>query len=288
VTSSDAAYRRAPGVNFSTLKLMARSPAAYRHALLHPEDAAGDTASRAVLRLIHAAVLEPQHLSRDFYVIPDDVRRSPKITVEAAGRTVIKAADLATARAMAAAVAVHPVAGPMLTQVPAAHRELGLAWVDADTRLRCKGRLDALDLREWGATVIDLKTVRSVHPREIARMAANMHWHVQAAHYAAGAREAYSLPDDAVDAVLIVMEQAPPHDVGVYRLAPDGALWAGEVTRRAWLTRLAECARARTWPGACPAEQELELPGWAYPTEADPFGDDDDDGGLDFGEPSET
>lgn len=268
VTLSDAQYRRAPGVNFSTLKLMARSPAAYRHALLHPEEAGSDTADRGVLRLIHAAILEPQHLSRDFYVIPDGTRRSPAVTAEAAGRTVVKAADLAVARVMAAAVAAHPVAGPMLAQVPAEHRELPVRWVDADTRLRCKGRLDALHLREWSATVIDLKTVRSVHPREIARMAAFMHWHVQAAHYAAGVREVYSLPDDAVDAVLIVMEQAPPHDVGVYRLAPDGALWAGEVLRRAWLTRLAECARASVWPGACPAEQELELPGWAYPDEA--------------------
>jgi len=262
MTSPEQQYRADPGVNFSTLKLMARSPAAYRHGYSADD---GDTASRAVLRLIHAAVLEPHTIDRDFFVIPDDVRRSPKITAEAAGRTVVKAADLATAQAMAAAVAAHPVAGPMLARVPADHREVPIAWVDAPTRLRCKGRLDALDLREWSATVIDLKTVRSCAPREIARMAANMHWHVQAAHYAAGVREVYGLTDDAVDAVLIVVEQAAPHDVGVYRLTPDGALWAGEVTRRAWLTRLAECAEARTWPGACPAEQELELPGWAFP-----------------------
>jgi hypothetical protein len=57
--------------------------------------------------------------------------------------------------------------------------------------------------------------------------------------------------------------------VGVYRLTPDGALWAGEVTRRAWLDRLAECLRSGTWPGACPAEQELDLPGWAYPADGE-------------------
>ena len=266
MTSPEQQYRADPGVNFSTLKLMARSPAAYRYGYGADDD---DTASRGVLRLIHAAVLEPHTIASDFYVIPGTVRRGPAVTAEAGARTVVKAADLATARAMAAAVAAHPVAGPMLAAVPAHLREVAVSWTDEATGLPCKGRLDALDLREWGATVIDLKTVRSCAPREIARMAASMHWHVQAAHYAAGVRANQGLTDDAVDAVLIVMEQAPPHDVGVYRLTPDGALWAGEVLRRAWLDRLAECLRAGTWPGACPQEQELELPGWAYPDAAE-------------------
>jgi hypothetical protein len=275
VSTAEAEYRADPGVNFSTLKLMARSPAAYRHGYGADD---GDTASRGVLRLIHAAVLEPHTIPRDFHVIPDAVRRSPAVTAEAGGRTVIKTADLATAQAMAAAVAAHSVAGPMLAGVPASHREHTVRWTDPPTGLPCKGRLDALLRPKAGpgarATVIDLKTVRSVAPREIARMAASMHWHAQAAHYAAGVRLNQGLADDEVDAVLVVMEQAPPHDVGVYRLTPDGALWAGEVTRRAWLDRLAECLRANAWPGACPQEQELELPGWAYP---DAGGDDDDD-----------
>ena len=266
MTSPEQQYRADPGVNFSTLKLMARSPAAYRYGYSADD---GDTASRAVLRLIHAAVLEPHTIDRDFFVIPDTVRRSPAVTAQAAGRAVVKAADLGLAEAMAAAVAAHPVAGPMLAEVPASHREHAVRWHDPRTGLPCKGRLDALAVHAPGqgvrATVIDLKTVKSCAPREIARMAASMHWHAQAAHYAAGVREVYGLPDDAVDAVLIVMEQAPPHDVGVYRLTPDGALWAGEVTRRAWLDRLAECLSSGVWPGACPAEQELELPGWAYP-----------------------
>jgi hypothetical protein len=269
VTSPEQQYRADPGVNFSTLKLMARSPAAYRYGYGADDD---DTASRMVLRLIHATLLEPHAIPRDFYCIPDTVRRGPAVTAEAGARTVVKAADLATAQAMAAAVAAHPVAGPMLAAVPASHREHTVRWYDPPTGLPCKGRLDALAMAAPGqgawATVIDLKTVRSVHPREIARMAASMHWHVQAAHYAAGVRANHGLTDDAVDAVLIVMEQAPPHDVGVYRLTPDGALWAGEVTRRAWLDRLAECLRANTWPGACPLEQELDLPGWAYPDAA--------------------
>jgi hypothetical protein len=270
VTSPEQQYRNSPGVNFSTLKLMARSPAAYRYGYGADDD---DTASRMVLRLIHATLLEPHAIPRDFHVIPDTVRRGPAVTAEAAGRTVIKTADLATAQAMAAAVAAHPVAGPMLAAVPASHREHTLRWTDPATGLPCKGRLDALLRPPAGpgarATVIDLKTVKSVHPREIARMAASMHWHVQAAHYVAGVRLNQGLAEDAVDAVLIAMEQAPPHDVGVYRLTPDGALWAGEVLRRAWLDRLAECLRANTWPGACPGEQELELPGWAYPDAAE-------------------
>ena len=269
MTSPEQQYRADPGVNFSTLKLMARSPAAYRHGYGGDDD---DTASRGVLRLIHAAVLEPHTIARDFYVIADTVRRGPAVTAEAGGRTVIKTADLATAQAMAAAVAAHPVAGPMLAAVPASRREHTLRWTDPPTGLPCKGRLDALLSPKAGpdarATVIDLKTVRSVAPREIARMAASMHWHVQAAHYVAGVRYLKGYAVDDVDAVLIVMEQAPPHDVGVYRLTPDGALWAGEVTRRAWLDRLAECLRSGVWPGACPEELELELPGWAYPDAA--------------------
>lgn len=59
------AYQADRAVNFSTMKVLHKgSPKHYRHAVESQDT--GDTTSRGMLRLIHALVLEPHHVARDF------------------------------------------------------------------------------------------------------------------------------------------------------------------------------------------------------------------------------
>src|SRR3990167_5160193 len=55
-------YRQTAGVNWSTLKLLDKSPLHYRHAVEHPDD--GDTAIRGMLRAVHALVLDDRKSTR--------------------------------------------------------------------------------------------------------------------------------------------------------------------------------------------------------------------------------
>lgn len=59
-------YSSLPGINFSTLKELRRSPAHYRWALDNQD--AGDTASRMGLRLIHSLILEPDTVQDEYMV----------------------------------------------------------------------------------------------------------------------------------------------------------------------------------------------------------------------------
>src|SRR4029077_6500729 len=59
VSMSRAEYDRLDRVNWSSLKLMARSPAHYRQALIEPP---ADTDEKALGRAIHLSVFEPERV----------------------------------------------------------------------------------------------------------------------------------------------------------------------------------------------------------------------------------
>jgi hypothetical protein len=64
-------------------------------------------------------------------------------------------------------------------------RQVPIYWVefaDDGTPVQCRGKLDQLD----GMTIRDLKAVKSLNRREVARQAFNLGWHIQAAAYKSG------------------------------------------------------------------------------------------------------
>ena len=66
-----ADYAAAVGINFSTLKHMARSPMHYRYALEHPP---AETPAMLLGRATHTAVFEPDRFQLDYAVWPGDRR----------------------------------------------------------------------------------------------------------------------------------------------------------------------------------------------------------------------
>lgn len=272
-TLSETEYRAAPSVNFSTLKLMAQSPAHYKHAIDNPSD--GNTYSRDRLRAAHCAVLEPEHFDRDFAVWTGEGTRASKAykawAAENEGRTLLKSDEYDQINAVAEAVRAHPVAGPVLASPGWA--ELSVKWTDARTGLACKGRLDWLapfsPLDPSRPAIYDLKQIDSTDPRRVAYHVSRMGWHVQAAHYSAAVE---TLSGTAPDYFVVVVESKAPHDVAVYHLHREGALYLGQRTRDRWLDQVVECRKTDRWPGRLPELTELVLPEWMA---AD--GDDDND-----------
>lgn len=255
-------YDSIDAVNWSTLKEMVRSPAAYRYVLDHPRE---DNPRFALGRAVHAAVLEP-HVFASEYVIYDGRRAGKdweRFRAQHEDRTILTIPEYETARAAAAAVAAHPEVQRLFTGL---HCEVPLVWTDPDTGILCKGRMDGAGPE----VVLDLKTTKDASARAFGLDAARYQYHGQLAWYAAGLRAAYGwgpIP------YLIAVEVSPPYLVAVYRV-PDDVLYQGELLYRSYLSRLAECRKRGRWPGLPAGVQDLEFPAWGY--------QDDDETGLDL------
>lgn len=257
-------YAAIPAVNWSTLKEMSKSPAHYRHRAEHPRL---DSSRLAFGRAVHTAVLEPDRFPLE-YVVFDGARRAGKAwdEFEAANsdRTILKAAEYATCLAVRDAVHAHPAASRML----GGPSEITLQWMDPDTGLACKARLD----KAYGGCVVDLKSTSTVDAHDFERTSANLIYHGQLAFYmrglaACGLSEPQCLPR------IIAVEVEPPYDVAVFRLTAD-ALRIGDGLVGEYLFRLSECQSRDEWPGRYDAEQDLTLPPWLM--------DDGTDSGLGF------
>lgn len=258
MTDDFAAYAAIPGVNWSTLQEMTRSPLHYQ-AILKAERR--DTDKMALGRLTHCAVLEPDALPLRYAVWTGGRRVGSEwdAFVDAhAGREVVCEADYATALAIRDAVHANPDAHELLTGGSA---EVTLTWTDPETHLHCKGRLDYLKPE----TLTDLKTTRDAETRIFGVRAARLLYHGQLGFYAMGARASGY---EAVAVRIIAVESAPPHDVAVFEL-DDDALYAGEELARDLLRRVADCQQTGQWPGRYEGVQTLRLPGWAVPDDSD-------------------
>jgi hypothetical protein len=273
-TMSFATYRAIKAVNYSSLKHLhvgqkdgasILSPLRYRYFADRP-DAQKETDAMRLGKATHTAVFEPDRLLLEYVVCscPDRKRKSHQACkARAVGRTLITEAQYETALAIRDAVRSHPLAAPYLER---GEPEKTITWTDAVTGLRCKGRLD------WLSTsypcVVDLKTARDIDARAFGAAAARMGYHRQLAMYVAGAvaNDLLIVPR----AVIIAVENTPPHEVAVFTLNErDDAFVAGAEEAAELLACLKSCIESGEWPGRYVTEQSLELPFWLSSEEND-------------------
>ena len=247
-------------VNWSTLKYAVQSGLCYQHHLTNPPE---DTDAMKLGRATHTAVFEPDRLLHE-YVMWSGGRRAggewEAFKAMHAGRTILKPEEYDTAIAIRDAVHSHKAAKKLLTAKGQA--ECTLRWVDKQTGLACKARLDWLTSR----ALVDLKTTRNIESRAFGRHAGEMLYHCQFAFARMGLEASGKKPK----VHIIAVENEAPHDVAVYTLTDDD-LWAGEDQVRQALDRVAECRRTKRYPGRYPEALALELPGWLFPKDENEF-----------------
>jgi hypothetical protein len=251
-------YRDIDAINISTLKEVRKSPAHYLYRLANPRE---DETGLMLGRLNHAMILEPETVERDFAVFQGKTRRGKvwdafEAEHLAAGRTIVKEGEYRACLGVRDAVLAHPIASQYLAAGPV---EEVLTWMDAETGLRCKARLDKRST-SVGA-IVDLKGTTSTDARIFGAVAARMGYHLQGAFYRRGAR-ANGLGD--LPFVIIAVEVDEPHDVTVYSIDED-AMYAGDDEVGELLARVAACRASGRWPGRYEGEQVLRLPSWAIP-----------------------
>jgi PDDEXK-like domain of unknown function (DUF3799) len=250
---SFADYAAQDAVNFSTLKAIDKSPLHYQHAVkFGREDNTGLLKGRAT----HTAVFEPDEFMRKYAVYKGKRRGTKEWYLFAAlhhREDIIKLDEYEQALSIRDAVRRHPVAGPLLAR---GNAEESITWVDPDTGIKCKARLDWYN----ESALIDLKGTASTDARHFGAFAARQRYHVQAAWYSDGLMLSKGIRPPVK---LIAAEFNPPFDVAVFPLSEDD-LFVGTETYQGWLKKVAECRESGVWPGRFPDEEPLVLPAYIF------------------------
>ena len=252
------AYCQLDAVNASSLKRAAVSPLHYHYWL---DRETPDSPAMAKGRAIHCATLEPDEFPRRYVLWDGGIRRG-KAWDDFRDATFPKeplaADDYADVLATRDAVRAHPVAARYLA---AGHAEQTITWVDHNTDLPCKARIDFITPEIAPENVIvDLKTSRDIGDRSFGKTTHDLLYHMSAAHYVAGMS---AITGEDWRFVFIAVESNPPHDVRVGPLSED-ALYCGEQEAARLLRLVADCTASGKWPGAYPAEDTFDLPAWFY------------------------
>ena len=254
VAPAAPAYADIKAVNWSALKHLAVSPLLFQWRVAHPEP---EKDAYTLGSAIHCLILEPEKFDARYAVY--EARRAGKEwdawQETHPGVEALKPAEMDAVRAVASAVADHPVAHRALS---GGRVEETTTWADKETSLACKGRIDFIRPNR----VVDLKSARDVSPAAFARTGSQYLYHGQLAFYHDGCIAAGKIPIDAAPPQIVAVQKTEPYDVAVYTLTAD-ALNCGRRLYRGLLDKLAACLEADLWPGCAPTELPLDVAAWA-------------------------
>ncbi len=262
---TDAEYRAIKAVNYSSLKLIRKSPKHYKYNLDNPEPE--NPSKYAELRAIHALLLEPFIFDEQFAVYEGRRDKRVKEYVEflatVGDRTVITPAERDAAQVVADAFRAHSGVEDLLAQ-PTTDYEVAMVWKDPVTGIECKGKADVLGIEIFEATeslpkharllVADLKSFYTTQPAAVARHGKQNGWFEQLAHYTRGAlakiEAEHGIPPECVEVIWqsIIAEQKAPHDVVIIEWGLKVQA-ESQATLTRWLETLQECLRSDEWPG---------------------------------------
>lgn len=255
-----AEYCAWPAVNASTLTGYLSTPLHARHRQTHGKESSALDLGHA----LHCALLEPAEF-RARYALrfrhekagSREANRQHVAAMRRRGITELTAAQFEQIGGMMVAVLAHSVAGQLVRDTLA--RELSVAWVDPETGVPCKARLDAITERNGRTLIADLKTCRSALPRAFDKELAEYGYHVAAAWYLGGL--AALQPGANRGWAWIAVESAPPHDVVVYQPS-QALLQRGWEKARELLALHLACEREQRWPGYSAEPVETDGPRW--------------------------
>jgi exodeoxyribonuclease VIII len=255
-------YGRWDAANYSTLKHFKRSPAHAREALTNPPD---QTPAMALGSAVHSAVLEPDLFIEQFAAAPICDKRTKagkKTWADFCNanddKEILKADEYDRCMKMSKSAGRNPIIEEMIKEMGCT--ELSFVWVDEDTGVLCKGRVDRY-ARLWGNSVVaDLKTTEVATEDSWKREVVKYQYHAQAAFYLDGL-ECLS-PVEGRKFLWLAIEKASPFAVAIFE--PDAAtIQKGRAMYRNYLRQWAACQETRVWPGYSAAIQPLMLPDWA-------------------------
>lgn len=261
-------YKAAHGVNQSSLKKLARSPAHLKYAIEHPEE---PTPDQIWGQIFDTAIFDQAGFDKQstFHVRPshyESEKEGEKPWHNGAkfckewnathrDKPPIPQVDYSSILLMRDEVLKHPAAALALK----AGKGASLFCEDADTGLQLKSRPDWMS----GNAIVDLKSCQDASPDGFARTVAQFQYDVQAAYYI---DVAATLGLGKEHFLFICCEKEPPYCCAVYELDEE-SIAIGRSKYRRLLSRYLECVVADKWPGYSRNVERLSLPAWSKKTE---------------------
>lgn len=252
-------YRKAPGVNVSSLKDMRLSPAHYKHWRETPDP---DKANAALIigTLVHRAKLEPHKFC--YVVRPEkwdswrtdaakawrDSQKLPVVTPDDE-QAILRCVDALTGLEVFPGITLDDLCEIGNTEVKCFKRH-------PRTGLMMKGAADLVATDENGTTyVLDLKTVPEEGASEdkFSRKIADLNYHMQAAYYC-----------DLFDTnrfIFIAVEKLGFPGVAAWELDAED-LEIGRRTNEALLEQLSRCIKSGEWFGYHKGVRTIRMPSW--------------------------
>jgi len=254
-----ADYLASPAMSNSGLKRLRKSPA---HWFAGNDPEAEQKPSLRRGSLLHTMVLEPHALQARYIVKPDGMTFSTKEgkawrDAVPAGVEIVTSPEYRTAERQAKNLRAVPEIAALLG---AGESEVSFFWIDPETGISCKGRADWVFRTDSGVVLLDLKTAESADPDGFAKACARYGYHMQAAWYADGWREATG--QHVLGFVFGAVESGWPHIASPYML-DDEALARGRTECRRLLDLYDCCLNQDRWPGYVEAMTPIALPAWA-------------------------
>lgn len=264
-------YDAIDAVNWSSLVHLATSAKLLEWRRTHPRD---ETDALRVGLAIHCAILEPDRFHTAYIPKPDlgdgrtkagKIRRAEWNASRDQSAVVLDADEYELVTRCAESARSHPAVRDMLR---GGRAEEIIEWIDEETGLACKGRVDYLT----PTLVVDLKSTRAETVDGFAREVAGRLYHGQLAFYIDGAIAARRVSADVAQASVIGIQTVEPFDVIPARLGSEW-LERGRSLYRGLLRRYADCQAAGWWPGLAPGVVDLRVPPWAAGGEDNEQGD---------------
>jgi hypothetical protein len=260
-------------ISKSGLDLINKSPAHYYAKYLDPQRVIEPPTKSMILGTItHIAVLEPQYLEKNYFVLDDSKiiseigGASPRSTTKYKewkneqielnkSKQHVMIEDFDKVRRMRDAVHNHKTASQFLKGGIA---EQTIYWTDSETGVKCKCRPD---FDSHTGYLVDLKSTADASARGFGNSSFKYNYHVQAPFYLDGYNTA--MPNKKQGFVFIAVESAPPYNVGVYFTTSD-VYSLGKEQYLKGLKKYKQCLQTGIWEGYGDEILPLELPAWAY------------------------
>lgn len=239
-------------VHFSTLRLMGRSPAHYREAILRPSE---PSPAMKLGTAAHALVLGSW---KEMAIWSGGIRRGKawdEFREANAGKDIITESELGEAQKIADSVLAHRGA-----------REILLApglMIEESYNFSISGRACSVRPDAWcPGFIVELKTTADANPARFPFCAQRLGYHAQLAWQIDALHRAGMTETRLETSYIVAVETKPPFVVQVYELTPN-AIDFGRKTYSLWFERLLVCEASNTWPGYQEESAYLDAPAGA-------------------------
>lgn len=212
----------------------------------------------------HDYILRPQVFAEKWGILPEGCKLNTKEGKEAKalleplhGDNILKADELAEIKQLSAGLLNNTFSKVLLANI--VDTELTLVW--KEDGIDCKARIDAVARIGDKTLIIDLKTAKSAELSDFERATVNYGYHIQSAHYLAGAKACGLIPNNSNDFIHIVVEKEPPYLTANYCI-DDGSLDLGYQQRYQAMKKYSFALETGNWTGYPSEIQPVALPHW--------------------------